>query len=86
MASVETQCPKEGEEVLGTDKLNYSARTAGGEGLQPGFPQQGRVDRIHQSERDLLVWVATVPSGTMGPRKISSKTNKEHPQILVMGN
>ena len=53
--------------------------------MQPGFPQQGQVDRIHQSKPDLLVWVAPVPTGTMGPRKISSR-NKEHPQILVMGS
>lgn len=74
MTSVETQCPKEGKELLGQMSWeHYSASTARGECLTPGSPQQGQVYRMQQSDPDLLVWLVPMLAGTMGPRKISSK-------------
>ena len=76
MTFVKTQWPKEGEEVLGTEELNYSASTAGGECLQPGVPQQGQVYRMHQRDPDLLVWLVPMPAGTTGQETSAVKTKR----------
>lgn len=53
--------------------------------MTPGFPQQGQVYRMHQSDPDLLVWLVPMLAGTMGPRKISSKWGIDREAFWEMG-